>query len=115
MFASASRLSSRRSRNTRAERAIKTRAAHSGRPAHALGTPAALHGHQDLDFVVDAFSPLIPLSRGRASTSCNTPLKNPTSGVFSASTRFNWLASFWRVDSRAFSGGGSSSPPSPLI
>jgi hypothetical protein len=41
--------------------------------------------HHLLDFVVDAFSPVIPLFRRRASTFCKAPLKKSSSMLFSAS------------------------------
>ena len=68
----------------------------------------ALQRRHRLDFVVDAFSPVMPLFWRRASTFCKAPLKRSSSSAFSASTRFNWLISFRSVDSRAFPGGDSS-------
>src|ERR1035437_10511569 len=67
-----------------------------------------LQRHHFLDFVVDAFSPLIPLFWRRASTFCKAPLKKSTSIVLSASSRFSWLTSLRSVDSREFPGDDSS-------
>src|SRR6266852_1346452 len=97
------------------QRTIKTRAAHSRQLTHALDASAALQRHHFLDFVVDTFSPVIPLCRRRASTFCKAPLKKSSSSVFSASTRCNWLISLRSADSRAFPGGDSSSLSSAFI
>ena len=70
------------------QRTIKTGSADSGQLTHSLDAYAASQRHHFLDFVVDAFSALIPLFWRRASTFCKAPLKKSSSNVLSTSTRF---------------------------
>src|SRR6185437_15705375 len=61
--------------------------AHYRQLTHPIHTQAALHWHHFPDLVVDAFAPLLPSARRRASILCKAPCKKSTSSTFSASAR----------------------------
>jgi hypothetical protein len=87
---------------------IETRSADLGKLTYSLGVQVALQRHHFLNLDVDAFPPLIPLYRRRASTFCKAPLKKSNSSVFSASNRFTRLSSTRSVDSCGFASSGLS-------
>src|SRR6266705_2151172 len=81
--------------------AVVSRPAHRRQLTHPFHTQTALHRHHSPDLVVDAFAPVLPSPRRRASILCKAPLKKSNSNTFSARARFNRSTSLASTASRS--------------
>src|SRR5712664_678533 len=81
--------------------AVVSRPAYRRQLTHPFHTQTALHRHHSPDLVVDAFAPVLPSPRRRASILCKAPLKKSNSNTFSAKARFNRSTSLASTASRS--------------